>query len=98
MEPQAALVGAQGAVELVPVAGVGMIVALIVLPDHTEGELPLRLHQTVQQIHFLILGMGVDDRLHAGQHFFHGLDELGLIGMLFSYIFNDACNVSIHNR
>ena len=57
VEPQAALVGADGAVELHPEAVVGVGHALIVQPGHGEGEHPVRLHHAGQQVQPLIDGL-----------------------------------------
>ncbi len=62
MEPQTALVGADGAVELDPEAPVDMDAALVVLPGDPELDDPLRLHQAVHD--------ALGDELRAGFH--HG--------------------------
>ncbi len=62
VEPQAALVGADGAVELHPEAPVDVDLALIILPGHPELDDPLRLHQAVHH--------ALRDVLRAGLH--HG--------------------------
>ena len=50
LKTQTALVGADGAVELAAVAGVGMIFAGVVHPHHAEGEHSLRLHHDSHNI------------------------------------------------
>ncbi|CAN3972242.1 UDP-4-amino-4-deoxy-L-arabinose--oxoglutarate aminotransferase, partial [Dysosmobacter welbionis] len=68
LEPQAALVGPQRAVELAPVADVRVPLAPVILPGHPEGEHPLRLHHPVQQVHLLILRVLLNHRLQRGEH------------------------------
>ncbi len=54
---QAALVGADSAVELAAPAAVGVPLTVIVAPHNAEGEHTLRLDHATQQIDLLILGM-----------------------------------------
>ena len=57
MEPQAPLVGADGGIELDPVAVVGVGDAAVVHPGNQEGEHPLRLHHAGEEIQLLIPGV-----------------------------------------
>ena len=97
LEAQAALVGAESAVELAAVADVGVIIALVIHPDDAEGEHPLRLDHAVEQVSLHILGMGVDDRGNGGEDLLDGLHEFRLIAMLFLDIVDDALDICIHN-
>ena len=63
MEAQAALVGANGAVELHAVADVDMHLALVVSPRYAERDDAFRLYDAFNQLDFLELGMLVVDIL-----------------------------------
>ena len=96
MEPQAALVGADGAIELAAVAGVGVGLAVIIGPDHTEGEHSFRLHHAAQQIRLFIFGVLVDQRGDGTEDLFHGLHKLWLVMIFAANIFDHTLNISIH--
>ena len=96
LETDAALVGADGAVELAAIADIGMIIAVVVHPHDPEGEHPLRLHDPVEQVGLLILGMLVYHGGDGGQDLLHGLHELGLVAVLLLDIFDHACDIGIH--
>ena len=81
VEPQAALVGADGGVELHTVAAVDLHLAGVVHPGHTEHHNALRLHQTLDEPGLLILGMGGHDRLQAFQNLLHRLQKFLLLGV-----------------
>ena len=55
-KPQAALVGADGAVELHAEAAVDLDLALVVHPGHAEHDLALGLHDALQDAGGLITG------------------------------------------
>ena len=78
MEPQTALVRADGAVELDAEAAVDVDVALIILPGHTELDDALRLHQAVHDALFDILGAGFHHGDQGGQDLPDCLVELRL--------------------
>ena len=80
MEPQTALVGADGAVELHPEAPVHVDVALIVLPGYPELDDPLRLHQAVHDAFLDIFRLCLDHRNQGGQDLLDRLVELGSAG------------------
>src|SRR5699024_5767818 len=82
LEAQAALVGADGAVKLAAITDVGVIVAVIVHPHHTEGKHTLRLYHAVEQVSLLIFRMLVYHGGDRGEHLFNGLDKLGLVAVL----------------
>ena len=68
VEAQTALVGADGAIKLHAVAQVHLHLALIVDPGHTERDDPLGLHDTLDNLGLLELGMLVVDVLNRLQH------------------------------
>ena len=84
VEPQAALVGADGTVELYPVAPVHLYLALIIHPGHTEADDALRLHQTLDQAVGFVLGVLVHQGLDALQDLPDSLQKLRLAGIAHS--------------
>ena len=96
LEAQAALVGADRAVELAAPAAVGVPLTVIIAPHNAEGEHTLGLDHTAQQVDLLILGVLFDHRLQRGQNFLDGLHELGLVAMLGLDALEHACQISIH--
>ena len=98
MEAQAALVGADGAVELDAVAAVDLHLALIVHPGHTEGDDPLGLDQALDQAGLLILGVLFHQGLDALQHLPHSLQELRLVGVALGQTVVDALQVFIRQH
>ena len=79
VEPEPALVGADGGVELDPVAPVHVDLTPVVHPGHPEGDDPLGLHKGLHDPLLLILGMPVDDLVQALQKLQHRLVELLLV-------------------
>ena len=98
LEAQAALVGADSAVELAAPAAVGVPLTVVIAPHNTEGEHTLGLDHAAQQIDLLILGVLLDHRLQRGQNLFHGLYELRLVAMLGLDVLQNACQISIHTK
>ena len=96
LEPQAALVGPQRAVELAPVADVRVPLAPVILPGHPEGEHPLRLHHPVQQVHLLILRVLLNHRLQRGEHLLHRLHEFRLVAVLLLHVLDHAGEICVH--
>ena len=82
LEAQAALVGADRAVELAAPAAVGVPLAVVVAPHNAEGEHTLGLDHAAQQVNLLILGVLLDHGLQRGQNFLDGLHELRLVAVL----------------
>ena len=97
MQAQAALVGADGAVELHAEASVHLDLAVIVDPRHAEHDDALGLDDALEQRGLLILGMGLDDRLEGLKHLGDGLDELGLLGVLRLHLLDDVVDVAQRN-
>ncbi len=93
METQSAFVRADGAVELYAVADVHLHLAFVVDPGHAEGGDALGFHDALHDLCLLKFGMLVVDVLDRGQHFSHGLQELGLTWMLLLQILHNFFNV-----
>ncbi len=70
---------------------------VVVLPGHAELDDPLGLHHPLQQSGLLVLGVGVDDGFQRGQDLLHGLQELGLVGVLGLGRVQDSLDVLVHN-
>ena len=96
MEPQTALVGADGAVELHPVAPVHLHLALIVHPGDAEKNDPLRLHEPLQQTGLFVLGMLVKHGGNAFQNFRGRLQKFAFVGVALLQPFQNAGNISVH--
>ena len=76
VETQAALVGANGAVELNAIAQVDLHLALVVDPGHAEGGDALGLYDALHDFCFLKLGMLVVHVLDAFKNLAHSLQIL----------------------
>ena len=81
VEAQAALVGADGAVELHPVTPVHVDAAGVIHPGHPELDAPLRLHQAVHDALPDKLRPGLHHGLQGLQHLVDGLQKLRLGGV-----------------
>ena len=81
MEPQAALIGADGGVELDAVAPVDLHLALVIHPGHPEAHHTLGLHKGLDDAVGLILGVFVHDEIQALQDLQDCLVEFLLIGV-----------------
>ena len=79
MEPEAALVGADGGAELDAVAPVHVDAALVVIPGHPEADHALGLHEGLDDAVLLVLRMLVHNEIQALQHLQHCLVELPLV-------------------
>ena len=97
METQAALVGADGAVELHTPAPVDMGLPLVVAPGHAEFHHPVRRGHPLQDGILFIFGVLGDDRFQRGQDFLHGLDELGHRAVVFLDGLQDTFHISVHD-
>ena len=83
MEPQTALVGADGAVELDAVAVVHLNLALVVHPGNTEHDDPLGGDQTLQEgVLAVQVFIFFDDHAQGFQNFGDGLQEFRLVRVL----------------
>ena len=95
MEPQTALVGADGGVELYPVATVHMDHTGIISPGHPEGDNTLRLHEPFQNAVLLQLGAAFHHGLQTLQNFIDRLMKLLLIRVTGQDLLIDALAVFI---
>src|SRR5690606_9941568 len=73
VEAQAALVGAEGGVELDPEAPVDLYLTAVVDPGNAEDDLPFGLAEAFDQRVVGIGGMARDHGTQALQHLAHGL-------------------------
>ncbi len=78
VEPEAALVGADGAVHLDAETAVDLDVALVIEPRHAEHDDALGLHDPLEDVGLAVLGALLDDRPDRLDDLIDGLDELGL--------------------
>lgn len=78
VEPQTTLVRAERAVELHAVAPVDVDLAVVVLPRDTEDDLPLGLHQPLDEGRVRELRTLREGRSQGFEHLVRGLEELGL--------------------
>ena len=81
VEPQAALVGAEHAVELHAKAAVDLHLAPVVLPGHAKDDLPLGLADALDDLVFGIRRMLREHRTERLDHFLDGLMKLRLAGI-----------------
>ena len=83
MEPQAALVGSDGTVELDTVAVVYLHLPLVIHPGYPEHNHPLRGGQPLQKSIFAKSRLVLLNHNGQGfQHLSNGLDKLRLVGIL----------------
>jgi hypothetical protein len=73
-----------------------MIIAVVVHPDHPEGEHPLRFHHPIEQIDLFVLRMLVNHRGDGGQYLLHGLNKFRLAAVLPLHIFDHAGDIGVH--
>ena len=97
MEAQAALVGADGAVELHTETAVDMGLASIVNPRDAEHDLALGLDHSLKQSNLLILGVLLDNGNQRLKNLFDGLVELRLVGIALLHSVDDSGNVLVHD-
>ena len=95
METDAALVRANGIVELNAVADVVLHFALVVNPGDAEGEDAVRLNHALYDASFLELRVLVVDFFYTEKNFFDGLKELLLAGMLGLQVGHDLIDVHV---
>ncbi|MDQ1105043.1 hypothetical protein QE405_002327 [Nocardioides zeae] len=81
VEAQAALVGAEGRVELHPEAAVDLHAARVVDPRHAEDDLALRLAEAREDAGVGVLRVAPHDRPERAEDLAHGLMELQLTGV-----------------
>ena len=96
LEPQAALVGTDGSVELAAVANIGMPCAVVGHPADAEGEHPLRFHHPGQQVRRFVLRMLFDDRFQRRQNLLHRLNKLRLVRVPLLHMRDHAGKICVH--
>ena len=97
VEPQTALVGADGGVELDAVAAVDLHLTGIVHPRHAEQNDTLRLDHALDQAGLLIFGVSLNNRLEALKDFLDRLQKLLLLGVALCKALIYTLQVSILN-
>ena len=75
-----------------------MILELIVQPHNAEGNGTLGFDHTLKDAGFLILGMGIDQRLNREKDFLDGLQKQLFVGVLGTGLFQNALNILIHGK
>ena len=90
MKAKAALVGADGAVELYAEAAVDLNFALIVKPRNTEFDYSFGLCEHGDNAAFFVFWMPFDNGLKRLENLSYRLVKLGLAGVSFYYIGIDA--------
>ena len=93
METDAALVGADGVVELNAVADVVLHLALVVEPGHAEGHDTVGLDHAFHYFIALEFRMLVVDVLYGHEHFFDGLQIFFLTRVLCFQVGHDFVNI-----
>src|SRR5690606_16264117 len=96
VEPQPALVRAEGAVELDAELTVDVDAALVVLPGDPEDDLPLRLADPLDDLRVGVLGVLVHGGPDAFQDLAHGLVELPFTRVARQYVLVDALQLDVH--
>ena len=96
LEADAALVRADGAVELAAPAAVCMVFALVIHPADAEREHSFRLDHSLQKVDLLVFGMRIHDRGNGRENLFYSLNEFRLIPVCLLDIVDDTGNISIH--
>ena len=102
VEAKAALVGANGRVELDAIAAIDLDLSRIIDPRHAEHDDALRLDKTLEQSVLFIFGMSIKRRAKRAQDFRGCLDEFGLVGVFGLKLFKGfvrrrTCNSPLRN-
>jgi hypothetical protein len=95
MEPQAALEGAEGRVELDTEAAVDLHGTAVIDPGDPEDDLALRLAQSVQHRRVDVLGVLGEDRTEALKDLVDGLMKLGLARVPSGHFLIDPADVFV---
>ena len=98
VKAQAALVGADGGIELHPVAPVYLHPAAVVHPGHPEHHHPLGLYDAADDVLLLVAGVGLHHGLQGLQNLLRGLEELRLVGVLLLEILQHGQEISVFHR
>ena len=95
MEPQAALIGADGAGELHPVTVIGADLSAVVLPGDQKGEHALRLYHTGKEVQPFVAGVPGRRGNHIQPRLYR-LQVLRLVGVLAPEVFRHPGNIVVH--
>ena len=95
MQTDAALVGADGGIELDPVAPVDLGNAVVVGPGDPEEDGALGLHDAVDDLVLHNVGAALHDGLQRGEDFFHSLQKFLFTGIPGSQTFVYALEIFI---
>ena len=95
MEAQAALVRADGGVELHAVTAVDLRLALVVHPDHAELDHALRLDEPLEHGVGLILGVPGHHRFEGFEYFPDRLQKLGLVAIALLHLGIHALDIFV---
>ena len=87
MQTAAALVGADGAVELYAVAAVYLNVSVVVHPAYAEGDDALGLNDALGNAGLYVVGALVKNGLEAFQNLFYRLKKFLLVGIALDNFF-----------
>jgi hypothetical protein len=98
VEAQAALVGAERAVELHAVAAVHAHVAGVVEPGHAEHDHAFRLDEALEDRLLAVGRVAREHRLDRLEHLVHGLQKLVLARMDAAGTFHHVGGIAIHRR
>ena len=93
VKAKAALVGANGGVELDAIAAIDLDLTRIIDPRNAEHHDALRLNKTLEQSVLFIFGMSIERRAKCAQDFRGCLNEFGLVGVLGLELFKDSFGV-----
>ena len=93
VEAQTALVGANSRVEFDAIAAIDLDLARVINPRNAEHHNALGLHEALEQRVLFIFGMCVKRRAKRAQNFSGGLDEFGLVGVLYLQLLKNSFGV-----
>ena len=98
MEPQAALVGPDGAVHLHAKTAIDLHLAVVVHPRNTEQDDSFGLDQPLEDLGLAVGRIGLDHGHHRLDHFVDGLVKLGLAGVLGDDLLHEIANFIVNRR
>ena len=95
VEPESALVGSDGGVELDAVSAVDLHLSVVVDPRDAEHDDPLGLDEPLDDSGLLELGPSLDDGLEGLEDLLHCLEELGLVGVALLEAVEDGLQILV---